>query len=325
MLSVVVLSLLVLLPIAEAQPREKIPVVGVLSPAYASAASDPKVDLYHFMQGLRDLGYVEGETIHLEYRFADYQLDRLPILAAELVRLTPDVIFTYTSPGTRVATQATTTIPIVIGAGPDLVRLGLVASLARPGGNLTGQILRGSELAGKRLELLKEAVPTISHVAVLVNPANPGFDQLPRIIEPEARALGVQLLRVEASSPEAFPTAFATMAHRGIDALMIGDDSMFNTHRHRLLELALAHGLPTVSGQRPYAEAGSLLDYGPSLFAMFRRAAVYVDKILKGAAPGDLPVEQSTVFELVVNLKTAKALGLMIPPSLLFQADEVIK
>jgi putative ABC transport system substrate-binding protein len=241
MISVVVLSLLMLLSIAEAQQRGKVSVVGVLSPAYPSAASDPQESLYYFWQGLRDLGYVEGETIHLEYRFADYQLDRLPALAAELVRLAPDVLFTYTTPGARAAKQATTTIPIVIGAAGDLVQRGLVASLAQPGGNITGQILGDAELDGKRLELLKEAVPPISHVAVLVNPANPAFAHLPRSIEPEARALGVRLLRVEASSPEAFPTAFATMALSGIDALMIGDDSMFNTHRHQLLELALAH------------------------------------------------------------------------------------
>ncbi len=223
------------------------------------------------------------------------------------------------------AQQATTTIPIVQAIGGDLVERGLVASLARPGGNITGLILWDLELGGKRLELLKDAAPTISHVTILTDSSGPDYSRVLSAFEKEARALGVRLSRVDAGTPAAIPDALATIAHNGADALMIVDSSMFNAHRQRILDSARTHRLPTVCGVRAYAEAGCLIAYAPNLDEMWRRAAVLVDKILKGAKPADLPVEQPAKFRLVINLTTAQALGLTIPPALLFQADEVIQ
>jgi putative tryptophan/tyrosine transport system substrate-binding protein len=310
---------------ADAQPRGHIPVVGVLRPGNPSADFDPKSPLNAFRQGLREFGYVEGQTIRLEYRYAEWQWDRLPALAGELVQLQPDVIVTNTTPGALAAKQATTTIPIVVAVSEDLVAEGIVASLAWPGGNITGQNLRDPELAGKRLELLKEAVPTITQVAVLVHAADRAHDRVPGHIAAEAQALGVRLQRVAVGDVGTFDRAFGMVTDSGAEALMVMDSAMFNAHREHILEFARTHRLPTVCGVRPYAEAGCLMAYAPDIFDMMRRAAVFVDKILKGAKPGDLPVEQPVKFELVINLKTAKALGLTIPPTLLFQADEVIR
>jgi putative tryptophan/tyrosine transport system substrate-binding protein len=310
---------------ATAQPRAHIPVVGVLSPTTSQILSDPKRPFYAFVQGLRELGYVEGQTIRLEYRFADYHWDRLPSLAAELVQLNPDVIVAATTPGALAAKQATTTIPIVVAASEDLVAVGIAASLARPGGNITGQNLRDPELAGKRLELLKAAVPTLTQVAVLVDAANRAHDRAPGHIAAEAQALGVRLQRVEVSEVGTFDRAFETIASSGAEALMVMESSMFNEHRHGILAFARTHRLPTVCGVRTYAEAGCLIAYAPDILEMFRRAAVFVDKILKGTKPGDLPIEQPAKFELVINLKTAKALGITFPPTLLVLADEVIR
>jgi putative tryptophan/tyrosine transport system substrate-binding protein len=321
----ITLALLVAPLAVEAQPRGHIPVVGVLRPGDPSADSDPKSSLSAFRQGLRELGYVEGQTISLEYRFADWQWDRLPSLAAELVQLQPNVIVTNTTPGALAARQATTTIPVVIAARGDLVELGIVASLARPGGNVTGLILRDIELSGKRLELLKDAVPTITHVSVLANSVSTVSTDYPSAFAVEAQALGVRLHQANAGTPAAIDTALATISTSGADALLIQDSAMFNAHRQRILEFARAHWLPTVCGVRAYAEAGCLIAYAPDILEMFRRAAVFVDKILKGAKPADLPVEQPAKFELFVNLKTAQALGLTIPSTLLFQADEVIR
>jgi putative tryptophan/tyrosine transport system substrate-binding protein len=321
----IILALLVAPLAAEAQPRGHIPIVGVLRLGEPSADSDPKSAFNAFRQGLHELGYVEGQTVRLEYRYAEWQLDRLPSLAAELVQLQPDVIVTNTTPGALAAKQATTTIPIVVAVSEDLVAEGIVASLARPGGNITGQNLRDPELAGKRLELLKEAVPTLTQVAVLVDTANRAHDRVPGHIAAEAQALGVRLQRVEVGEVGTFDRAFETIARSGAEALMVMDSAMFNAHRQRILEFARTHRLPTVCGVRPYAEAGCLIAYAPDILEMFRRAAVFVDKILKGAKPGDLPVEQPAKFELVVNLNTAQALGLTIPPALLFQATEVIR
>jgi putative tryptophan/tyrosine transport system substrate-binding protein len=308
-----------------AQPRGHLPVVGVLSPATSEALTDPKRGLYAFVHGLRELGYVEGQTIRLAYRFADYHWDRLPSLAAELVQLNPDVIVAATTPGALAAKQATTTIPIVVAASEDLVAVGIAARLARPGGNITGQNLRDPELAGKRLELLKAAVPTLTQVAVLVHAADHAHDRVPGHIAAEAQALGVRLQRVEVGEVETFARAFETIASSGAEALMVMDSSMFNAHRHGILGFARTHRLPTVCGVRIYAEAGCLIAYAPDILEMFRRAAVFVDKILKGTKPGDLPVEQPAKFELIINLKTAKDLGLTLPPTLLFQANEVIR
>lgn len=242
---------LVVAPLAAtAQPRGHLPLVAVLSPATAEALSESGLGLEAFGPGLRDLGYVEGQTILVEYRHADWQLDRLPALAAELVRRRPDVLVTYTTPGVLAAKAATTTIPIVAYAG-GLVQRGIVRSLARPGGNITGLQFIGPEIDGKRLALLKEAAPQTARVAVLVNPANPAWSRTPSDFEAEARALGVQVQRVEACEPAAFDDAFAAMVHSHADALLIHEDALFNAYRHRLLDLAATHRLPTVCGVRP--------------------------------------------------------------------------
>jgi len=322
---VLTLSLLVAPLAPKAQPRGPIPVVGMLRPGDPAADADPKSSFNAFWQGLRDLGYVEGQTIRLELRYAAWQWDRLPSLAAELVQLQPDVIVASTTPGALAAKQATTTIPIVVAVSEDLVAEGIVASLARPGGNITGQNLRDPELAGKRLELLKEAVPTLTQVAVLVHAADRAHDRVPGHIAAEAQALGVRLQRVEVDNVETFDRAFGTVARSGAEALMVMDSAMFNTHRQRILEFARTQRLPTVCGVRRYAEAGCLIAYAPDIVEMFRRAAIFVDKILKGAKPGDLPVVQPTKFELVINLKSAKALGVSVSRDLLFRADQVIE
>jgi putative ABC transport system substrate-binding protein len=316
------LSLLAAPPAAEAQPRRKIPLVGVLEP---TSPTGPRRCTASFQQGLRDLGYVEGQNIALEYRYAEYQFDRLPALVAELVRLTPEVIWTHSNAAALAAKQAITTIPVVIGVSQDLAELGVVASLARPGGNLTGLDLRVFERMGKRLELLKEAVPAVARVAVLVNPTDPLSKEVPRNIEREARALGVQLQRVEASGPETFEEAFATMVQGGADAVMLPEGPPFGPHMPRLLDLAHRHRLPTICSARHYAQAGCLLAYGAYADELCQRSAVFVDKILKGAKPADLPVERGYKLYLDVNLKTAEALGLTLSPLFLFRADEVIR
>ena len=317
---------LLAVPFAAAAPLARTrAMVGVLSPSAPAPAPGPSGVLGGFLQGLRELGYQEGDNLLLEYRYAERKYDRLPALATDLVRHTPDVIYTYSTPGARAAKQATTTIPIVIGAADDLVQQGLVADLAHPGGNITGVTLFGSQLEGKRLELLKQAVSHITRVAVLVNPNNTSQHRYPSAFEAEARALGVQLQRVEADAPEGFDGAFAAMQEHRADALMIANDSLFYAQRQRLAALARQHRLPTVSERREFVAEGGFLAYGPNLFEMGRRAAAYVDKILKGNKPADLPVEQPAAFELVINLKTAQELGLTIPPTLLFQATEVIQ
>src|SRR6266545_1677725 len=390
------------------QPREKAPRVGVLAPGRAPGGNC----VPGFRQGLRDLGYIEGQTIIVDLRFADEDPDRIPILAAELIRQTPDVLWTHSPQGARAAKQATPTVPIVVGVAGFLVEQGLAISLARPGGNVTGFELGDIELAGKRLQLLKEAVPTVARVAVLVDPTMRPYDSVPKNLEPQARSLGVQLQRVEAGALDAFDGAFAAMVRARADALMIADLPLFirglpgigwlesraggregrccwgrkrlksreSEHRHqnqdtarslrsrggcapahpvenphaprpkttvvdesphsrshpkpgsafirnsqRLFELALRHRLPTISGWRRYAEAGSLIAYGANVHDVCRRSAAYVDRILRGARPGDLPIEQPSMFELVINMKTARALGLRIPPSVLLRADRVIE
>ena len=325
LITVLTLSILMAPHTPKAQLRGHIPVVGILRPGDPAADDDPKSYFSVFRRSLRELGYMEGQTIRLEPRYAAWQWDRLPSLAAELVQLNPDVMVIATTPGALAAQQATTTIPIVVAVSEDLVAEGIVASLARPGGNITGQNLRDPELAGKRLELLKEAVPTLTHVAVLVHAADRSHDRVPEHIAAEAQALGVRLQRVEVGDAGAYDQAFGTVASSRAGALMVMDSAMFNAHRQRILAFARMHRLPTVCGARPYAEAGCLMAYAPDIREMWRRAAVFVDKILKGAKPGDLPVEQPVKFELVINLKTAQALGITMPPSLLILADEVMK
>jgi putative ABC transport system substrate-binding protein len=315
------LGLLTLPFVTTAQPRGHIPRVAVLEP---TSQARPAPCLFAFQQGLRDLGYVEGQTILLDYRYGEGHADRLPALAAELVQLAPDVLWLHSDPAAWAAKRTTTTIPIVIGVAVGMVEQGLVASLAQPGGNLTGLELPPIEVAGKRLELFKEAVPTISRVAVLVDPAWAGHALMPSTIEREAQALGVQLQRVEAGTLAAFEAAFATMVQSRADALMITESALFAAHRQQLLGLALQHRLPTMAYGRHLAEAGSLVAYGADPRALCQRSAIYVHKILHGVKPADLPIEQAT-FQLVVNLKTAEALGVTIPPMFLFRADVVIK
>jgi putative tryptophan/tyrosine transport system substrate-binding protein len=315
------LSLLAAPLATTAQPRGKPPRIGVLEPG---PQQRPAPCIFAFQQGLRDLGYVEGQNIRLDYRYAEDQPDRLPVLATELVQLAPDVLWLHSDIAALAAKQATTTIPIVFGIALEPVERGLVASLARPGGNITGLEARGIELAGKRLELFKDAVPTISRVAVLVNPAEPTHASMPSALEREARALGVQLQRVEAGAPAAFEAAFAAMIHGGVDALMILESVLFSAHRQQLMALALQHRLPTMAYGRHIAEAGSLLAYGGDARELCQRSAVFVHKILHSAKPADMPIERGT-FQLIINLKTAAALGVTFPLTFLFQADEVIR
>ncbi len=316
------LSLLAAPLAAEAQQRRNVPRIGVLStgsPPPTLARLEP------FIQGLRELGYVEGQTIAFEYRFADGKPERLPGLAAELIGLKVDVIVTVGTPAAVAAKQATSKIPIVIAIAADPVGAGLVASLARPGWNVTGMANLDTELSGKRLEILKEVVPGLSRVAILWNPANPAHRPALGESEVAARAIGVQLQPVEVRAPNEFTSAFSAMSSERASALMLLADSMFSSHRARVVDLAAKSRLPSMFWVKDFVAAGGLMSYGASYPDLYRRAATYVDKILKGAKPADLPMEQPMKFELVINLKTAQALGLTIPQSLLFQADEVIQ
>jgi ABC-type uncharacterized transport system substrate-binding protein len=296
--------------------------IGYLS----SASASPPNGLEPFRQGLRELGYVEGRTVLILERFAENRLDRLPELAADLVRLKADIIVTFSTPAAKAARQATTTIPIVMSSGGDPVGLGLVASLGHPGGNVTGFThLAGPEMWAKVLEFLKEIAPRVSRVAVLRNSAIPPEARGFELLRGPASALGLSLLSVEVRTVDEFPGAFAALSRDHADAV-VAFESPFNVeHRRTIAENALQRRLPTAFGQRAFVEVGGLVAYGTSFDSLSHQTAVYVDKILKGAKPGDLPVQQPTKFELVVNLKTAKALGLTIPPSLLLRADQVIE
>ena len=329
-LAVVLALSLILSPlVADAQPAGKVPRIGFLSPASPSDAghnpSDLAVLFAAFRQGLRELGYVEGQNIKIESRWAEGNYDRLPGLAADLVRLKVDVIVTYGTPASQAAKQATGTIPIVMAAIIDPVASGLVTSIARPGGNLTGQSMMSPDLAEKQLEILKEVVPKISRVAVLHNPANPGNAPQLRHAQDAARALGVRLQLLGARGPSEIDSAFAAMTNEQAGAVIVLVDAVLQNNRTRITDLAARHRLPAVYGLSEYAEVGGLLAYGPNRLDMFRRAVTYVDRILKGAKPGDLPVEQPTKFQLVINLKSAKALGLRIPQSVLVRADEILQ
>jgi putative ABC transport system substrate-binding protein len=309
---------------AEAQQTAKVPRLGYLSPNLAASAHLREA----FRQGLRDLGYVEGRNVVLEYRDAEGKLERLPGLAAELVALKVDVIVAPNTVGVLAAKQATETIPIVFAVAADPVGSGLVTSLARPSGTVTGLSILAPELVGKCLELLTQVVLGISRVAVLWQPGGLGErtekDML-KGAEVAARALGVRLQFVEARGPADFERAFSDMTSVRAGALTVLPNNLFNNERRHLVDLAAKHRLPTVFPYREGADAGGLMAYGANLADLLRRAATYVDKILKGAKPGDLPVEQPTKFELVINLKTANILGLTIPQSVLARADEVIR
>jgi putative ABC transport system substrate-binding protein len=309
---------------AEAQQAAKVARIGYL---VTNLAVNPHLH-EAFRQGLRDLGYVEGRNLVIEYRDAEGKPERLPALAAGLVALKIDVIVTPSTAQALPAKQATSTIPIVFAAASDAVADGLVTSLARPSGNVTGLSLLAPELVGKRLEQLKQAVPGVSRVAFLWQPGGAGEgtekDMLKRA-EVAARALGVRPQFVEARGPADFDRAFAEMTRARAGGLTVLVGAMFIIAQRRLVDLAAKNRLPAMYGLREYVDAGGFMSYGPNVPDLFRRAATYVDKILKGAKPGDLPVEQPSKFELVINLKTAKALGLTIPPSLLQRADQVIE
>ncbi len=305
---------------ANAQQASKVARIGVLLPG-----APPDALLEVLRGGLRELGYKEGQNLSLEVRYAEGKLDRLPALAAELVQLKVDVMTTVSTPAALAAKQAAGTTPIVFTAVGDPVGAGVVASLARPGGTLTGLSLLASELSGKRLELLREATPKVDHVAMLWNSTNPGMILRAREAEAAAKSLRVTLISLGVHDLDTFDSAFARITRDRPDALLTLVDPFTRLHRKRIVEFAAQHRLPTIYEAREFADAGGLIAYGPSLADQQRRAAAYIDKILKGAKPGDLPVEQPTKFELVINLKTAKALGLTIPQSVLIRADEVIQ
>jgi putative ABC transport system substrate-binding protein len=309
--------------LVEAQQPGKVYRVGLLS---ARASSSESTRAEAFRQGLRKLGYIEGKNIIIDYRYAEGKFERLPDLAAELVRLKIDVILALGVPPTRAAKQVTTTIPIVMTGGSDPVRTGLIASFARPGGNVTGLSDLNVDLITKRLELLKEVVPKTSHVAVLLNPANPTNPLQLKETQSVAPALGLTLLILEIKQAEEFEPAFTTMRKERVGGLLVFSDPMFGFQQKQIADLAVKSRLPAMHGNRYYAEAGGLMSYGTANpDDQYRRAAIYVDKILKGANPGELPVERPTKLELVINLKTAKQIGLTIPPNVLARADRVIK
>jgi putative ABC transport system substrate-binding protein len=307
---------------AHAQQPTKIPRIGLLFTATPSAAA---ARIEAFRQGLRELGYVEGKNILIEQRYAEGQLNHMNELAAELVRLKVDVIVTIGPAATRPAKEATHAIPIVMGVDDDPVGNGFVASLARPGGNITGLASLAPEIGGKQLELLKEIVPRLSRVAVLGTSTQPGNAQSLREAEVAAQALVVKLQYLDVLSPKDIEPVFRTASNGRAEAVLVVRASVFFSHRKQIVDLAAKRQLPAMYYTTEYVEEGGLMTYGVSITDLFRRAATYVDKILKGAKPAELPIEQPTKFELVVNLKTAKRIGLTIPPNVLARADKVIK
>jgi putative ABC transport system substrate-binding protein len=308
-----------------AQPTGKVYRIGYLSIGSTSMYTRP---LEAFREGLRELGWVEGRNVYIEYRFAEGHADRLPALADELVGLKVDIIVASPTPSAQAARDATRTIPIVGLSLTEPVAIGLVPSLARPGGNITGLTYGvDTEIFGKQLQLLKETIPNLRRVAVLSHPASggPSFPLRMESVRRAARSLDLPLQILEVREPGDFEAAFAAMVKERADALLLSGDAMFFVHRVRLAELALKNRLPSMSTQWQWVDAGGLIAYAPSFPDQWRRAATYVDKILRGAKPADLPIEQPTKFELVINLKTAKSLGLTIPQPLLARADEVIR
>jgi putative ABC transport system substrate-binding protein len=308
--------------LAHAQQPKKIPRIGYLATRSGAGGGEKA-----FLQGLQSLGYIEGQTIAIEWRFAQEKFDRLPELASELVRLKVDVIVTSGGYRTVQAVKdATTTIPIVIGGGvSDAVELGFVASLARPGGNITGISILAPELSGKLLELAKEAIPKASRMAVLAYSASPNWKIYFKEMDSVARSLGVQLLAFQVGAPDEIESVFHTARNKRADALVIPSSGFLSLYRERICGLAAQSQLPAIASPGAWAEQGCLLAYGPTAAESYRRAAVYVDKILKGRKPAELPVEQPMKFELVINLKTAKQIGLIIPPNVLARADRVIR
>ncbi|HSB55233.1 MAG TPA: ABC transporter substrate-binding protein [Gemmatimonadales bacterium] len=318
-----ILAVLLLPMTLEAQPQGKVVRIGLLDIGASNPSSD--VRWKALRDRLRELGFVEGQNVAFESRWGNGQMDRLPGLAAELVNLKVDVMVTAGGESVLAAKRVSSSIPIVMATCPDPVRLGLVASLARPGGNVTGVISLNADLAGKRLELLKQVVPRVARVVVLRDPDNRSSEFSVLDAERVAKPLGVVIHSVDARGQKEFDAAFLAMKRARADAVILGVNTPFIAHRRRLAELAVSHRLPMMAPAREYAAAGALVSYGTDYPDQFRRAAMYVDKILKGARPADLPIEQPTKFELVINLKTARALGLTIPPSVLGRADDLIQ
>lgn len=308
---------------AEAQPAGKVARIGYLT-AGARTADLTVRNLESLRKGLRELGWIEGRNLVVEYRFAEEQLDRLPELAAELVRSRVDVIFSFGNPANQAVKNATTTIPIVV-VSADPVAFGLVRTFAKPGGNITGVSMLDAELSAKRIELLKEAAPKVSRVAYLLNSANPGSATILKETEAAARSLGLQLQIVKLTSPSELDTAFSSIIANRADAVVVQHDPMLQNAGRRIVDLAATHRLIAMGDNREFVAYGGLISYATTFEERHRRAAALVDKILRGAKPSDLPVEGPTTFELVINVKTAKALGLTIPPSLLLRADQIIE
>jgi putative ABC transport system substrate-binding protein len=309
-------------PLVARAQQQAMPVIGFLDPTTPDAGADR---LRVFRQGLKDTGYLEGENVAIVYRFAENQIDRLPELAADLVRRQVTVIATFAS-GPLPAKAATTTIPIVFIAAEDPVRLGLVASLARPGGNATGINFLNNELAAKRLELLHQLVPAATRVAALVNPAFAGnYEAVLQDLDTAARALGLQIQVLKASTSGEINASFATLVRERLDALFVAGDPFFTNRRAQIVNLASHHSVPATYSGRQFVEAGGLMSYGSNLLGVWHQFGVYTGRILKGAKPADLPVVQSSKFELVINAETARMFGLTVPPTLLSTADEVIE
>lgn len=309
-------------PLAARAQSSALPVIGFLNGASPDGFAPM---LASFRQGLKETGYVEGQNVAIEYRWADGQYDRLPALAADLVRRQVLVIAATSTPANLVAKTATNTIPIVFTTGSDPVELGLVTSLNRPGGNVTGVTQLTGEVLPKRVELARELIPTATVIALLVNPRNPTAGTLTRVSQAAAAALGVRLEILQASTEAEVDNAFDTLLQKRAGALVIGADAFYNSHAELLAALAIRHLVPAIYEFHQFAAAGGLISYGGSIIESYRLAGVYTGKILKGDKPGDLPVQQSTKVELIINLKTAKALGITVPLSLLGRADEVIE
>ncbi|OLB98541.1 MAG: hypothetical protein AUH30_07505 [Candidatus Rokubacteria bacterium 13_1_40CM_68_15] len=308
-----------------AQPPGKVWRIGFLAPLSRSTPSRPDVYYDAFVQGIRELGYVEGKNLAIEWRFADGKFERLPGLAAELVRVNVDVIVTHSTPATQALQRATSTIPIVFAVAVDPVGSGFAASLARPAGNITGLSVIDVDLGPKRLELLKTMLPALSRVAVLVNPGSSVRAAIVRSVQAAGQHAGIKVLPVDARTPEEIERGFVIMAQERAEGVIIADDAFFRGQRRQIADLAVKNRMPAITPWREYVAAGGLMSYGQNIADSFRRAATYVDKILKGAKPGELPIEQPTRIHLAINRKTANLLGMKISPELLLRADEVIE